>query len=228
MQHLKVFGQLRQTLPHRLVDGLSAAGAAHHHQNRPAVVQAEAPEPALLAAAQDLGSYGRTGVYALATGILHGLREGAALGFGKGQAQLVGQTGGHVRFMADHGHAVQLRTVNHGYRYEAALGEYHIGFDRVNDSRRLPNAVDHAKGIGKVFRVKITAQLAYRDGVEGDALHLGDQLLLGAVGRADVMDFPSVGLQAWNQRQVRRDMPGGSAAGENDFFQYSFPLIQDA
>ena len=167
-------------------------------------------------------------MHALALGVLYGLGEGAALGLRKGKTQLVGQPGGHVRFMADHGHAVQLRPVHHGHRHKATLGKNHVRFDFVDDAGRLAHALDHAEGVGKVFDVKVAAQLAHRYGVEADTFHLADQCFFHAVGRADVVNFPSVSLQAGDQRQVRRDMPGGSAAGENDFLQYPFPLIGDA
>ena len=223
MEHLEVPGEPGQGLPHRLVDGLRAAGAAHDHQHRAMVVKAEVPPALLPVALQDLGADGGAGVHALALGILHGLREGAALDLRKGQAQLVGQARGHVRFMGDHRHAVQLRAVDHRHRHEAALGEHHVGLQPSDDARGLAHALDHAEGVGKVLPVEVPAQLAHGHRVKGDAGHAGYQRFLGAGLRADVVNLPSVGQQPGDQRQVRRDVARGAAARENDLLQRTFP-----
>ena len=73
VQHLEVRGELGQGQPEGLVDGLGPGGAAHHHQHRAAVVEAEPAKARLPAAAQKLRPDRGARVHALALGILNGL-----------------------------------------------------------------------------------------------------------------------------------------------------------
>ena len=94
----------------------------------------------------------------------------------------------------------------------------------MDDLGRLADAADDPEGIREVLRIEVTAQLADGYRVVLHAGHLGDQRLLGAVGRADVVDLPPVVHQSRNQRQVRRDVTGSAAAGQDDLLHYKDSL----
>ena len=82
--------------------------------------------------------------------------------------------------------------------------------------RRLRRALDHAERIGKVFQIKIAAQLPAGDSVVLYARRLLHQPPFDAVFRADIVHFPARGLQARHQGQIGRDMPCRAPAGEDN------------
>ena len=118
--------------------------------------------------------------------------------------------------MGDDGNAVELCAVNHGNGHEAALGEHHLGLQLADDRLCLKNALDHAEGIGEILQIKVAAQLAHRHGVELNFRKLSNQILLDAVGCADIMHFPAVLQKTRDQRHIGRDMSGRAAARQNN------------
>ena len=161
-------GELWKRRQHRLIDGARAGRAAHYHEHRLLTVQPEKLAPLFAITGENFGAYGRTGVNTLAVRVFDRLRKGAAFHFGEGTAELVGQTGRHIRFMNDDGYAVQLRAEYHGYGYEPAFGKAHVGLELANDGGRLSYAFDYAEGIGKIFRIEVSSKLAHGYRMEGD------------------------------------------------------------
>ena len=129
--------------------------------------------------------------------------------------------------MAEDGDPVQPGAEHHGNGHKAALGENHVRFDLSHQVRGLEGAGDHAEGIGKILPGKITAQLAAFYRVIGDARNGAHLRRFHAVLRADVMDLIAFFLKAGDQRQVRRHMAQGAAAGQNDLLHQVTPCKQN-
>ena len=96
-----------------------------------------------------------------------------------------------------------------------------IGYDLPDDARRLRDALDDPEGIGEILQIKITPELTDGNSVEFNPFNLGNQILFGAVGRADVVDFPAVIHEPWYERQIWRDVAGSAAAGQDNLFHYA-------
>ena len=216
VQDLEALGQLLDRLAHALVDGLRAAGAAHHHQHGPGRIQVEDADAFLAAAVEQLLAHRRTGDAALFAHGGRGLGEGAAQHLAEGDGYSVGQAGGHIGLVDQHRHAGQARAVDHRHGDEATLGEDDVRLDLSDQRGRLEGPLDHAERIGEVLHVEVPPQLAAFDHVIGDAGQRLDQTPLDAVGRADIVDLPALFFQTGDQRQVGGDVSGGAAACQDD------------
>ena len=225
MGDIKVGGQFRQCLAQAGVHTLGAGGAAHHQQHGLLSVKAQQGQPFFAAAGKQLRPQGRAGHFRFAAQGFRAFREGGGKPGGEGLAQLVGQAGSQVAFMAEHRNPVQPGAEDHRYRDEAALGEHHVRFDFAHQPGGLEGACDHPEGIGKVLPVVITAEFAALHRVIGHPVHGAHLRRFHSVLRTDIVDFVPGFLQPGNQRQVRRHMAQGSAAGQNDFLQKNTPVV---
>ena len=169
------------------VYALRAQAAAHHQQNRLIGGKVRHGQPLFAAAGKQLGPQRRAGEHALGGQRLCAFGEGGGYFFGKARADLIGQAGGEIAFMAQHGHAVQPCAHNHRHGYEPALGEAHVGLEPAHQVRALERAGNHAEGIGEVLPVKVAAQLAGFDHMIGHARQIAYHAVLDAILRADVV-----------------------------------------
>ena len=80
--------------------------------------------------------------------------------------------------------------------------------------------MDDAERIREVLPVEIPAQLAGRDPIVGDLLLL-DQSRFDPIVGTDIIDLITCLAQGWKQCDIRRNMAGSSAAGQDDFFSHN-------
>ena len=129
--------------------------------------------------------------------------------------------------MAEHRNPVQPGTEDNGHRDETAFGKHNVRTDFAHQAGGLERTGDYPEGIGEVLPVVITAELAALYRVVGDPFHGAHLRRFHAVFRADVVDFISGFLQPGNQRQVRRNVPQGSAAGQYNLLQNNTSISSD-
>lgn len=125
---------------------------------------------------------------ALSAGRFECFREIAAHLGGRGNAYFVGKPWGHVRLVDDHRDFEVLGGQNHGDGDKAALGENDIRAIALEEPPGLPIALQNPKGVRKIFKVKVTAQLPRGDAVVGNACIFNEPALNSLVG-ADIADL---------------------------------------
>ena len=82
---------------------------------------------------------------------------------------------------------------------------------------RLNQACGDPERIAEVLQIEIPAELAGRDAEIRDPLVFDEYFFNSCLG-ADVIDIVSFLPKGREKRDIGCDMPGGAAAGENDFF----------
>ncbi len=163
---------------------------------------------------------------------MHALRAHMAERILKGYADLIrearidfiGEAGRVVRLVRNEGNPQRFGCDGHRHAHKAAFAEHDIRLDGADDPFRLGDASDYAKGVRNVFPRKIAAQLAGGYRVVCHARTAFDHAALDAVLRSDIMDVAPFREKLWEERDVGRDMSGGTAAREQDRFFHCKPF----
>ena len=102
MNHLEIFEKLRQDTADSIVDSLGPQTAANDHDHRLFGGKAGKGAAFIRVTLQQFGTDGCTRHHSLALRQMSfGFRKITAHLHGRGNAKLIGQTGGHIRFMDD-------------------------------------------------------------------------------------------------------------------------------
>lgn len=151
--------------------------------------------------------------------MFNGFRESGTYKFGKPGSNFVCQPRGYVRFMHNYGNLVYPAADYNRNRNKAALGKYDGGLYLSDQADGLPDACQHPEGVGKVFNIQVSSQLAGLYAEIGNAWNLGYELLFNPILGSYIMYFPSLPFQLGNQSQVGGNMAGGSSSGKDNSFQ---------
>ena len=111
---------------------------------------------------------------------------------------------------------------DHRNRNKAAFGKKYVRFIFFNELPCLSVSFQDAEGIGKIFKIEITAQLSGRNTIIGNPC-VFDQLSFDPIVGANITDLISGLLQGRDQSQIWGNMTGSAAAGEYNGFHKSLP-----
>ena len=142
----------------------------------------------------------------------------------KPRADAVGKARRVIRFMRHNGDMLSPRRHHNGHRNEPALGKHQGRLYFPHNPARLKHAAQHAERVCEILPGKIPAQFAGRNNMIGNVLPLGDDCALDPIGRTDVMHLHALRKKLGHERQVRRHMPGGTAARKDDFLVHAKAL----
>ena len=96
------------------------------------------------------------------------------------------------------------------YTYKSALGEDDIRMNPFKQCNCLRKALKNSERIGKVFRIKVPAQLTRRNSKIWD-IKIFYQLLLNSCIRTNIENFKSCFLKCRNQRNIWCNMACASS-----------------
>ncbi len=104
---------------------------------------------------------------------------------------------------------------HHGNGNEASFGKNDVRLQLFQKFSGFPEAFQYPERIGKILEVEVAPQLSGRYSVIGN-IQLLDQFALNAVVGADIGNFVSGFPERGNQSDIRCNVSGSAAAGEND------------
>ena len=218
MDDLKIFQKLRKRFADCLIDGSRTKAAADYHDNRLVGCKPTQIQSRDLISLFQLLSDRRSGKNCFVLRQeFQCLRKIAAYLVCYGNAQLIGQSRCHIRFMDNAWNSESVGCPDDRNRHESSFGEYDIRLDIFHDFFCFGISFQHTNRIRKIFDVKISAEFSSRYPIVWD-FKIRNQFFLNPVIGADIVNIVAFLPQCREQGDIGRHMPGGSAASEDDFF----------